>query len=234
MLLAFAPRREETLYVSTLSSNIAGLQLVDGQIRATVSDGKSAYVMPDGARKNIEPSSSQSTPFIMTIQSWNLTIESYQPASALLDVAGTRKIVEVGTLETLVPWTNISGAEQLSGIGTYESTFDLHSWHGPVVTSIRFGPVFSTLRAWVNGQVIPAVDLAEAVADISDLVVPGLNCIKVEVTSSLFNTVKANIGELTSAGIAPKNTTLYMEAEWARFGLTGPVVVRMLQQLAVS
>ncbi|KAH8883752.1 hypothetical protein GQ53DRAFT_663304 [Thozetella sp. PMI_491] len=236
MLLAFTPGKGEIPHVSALSSNIAGLQLVDGEIRATVSDGKQAYVvMPDGARKAVAvPSLCQSTPSTLTIHAWNLTIESYQPASDLLDVAGTRKIVKVGMLETLLTWINIPGAEQISGIGTYESVFNLPAWNGSVVTSISFGPVLSTLRAWVNGQVVPAVDPAEAIADITDLVIPGLNYIKIEVSSSLFNAVKANLEELTSAGIAPNNPALYSETAWAGFGLIGPVVVKTLQQFAIQ
>ncbi|KAL2283891.1 hypothetical protein FJTKL_09646 [Diaporthe vaccinii] len=131
--------------------------------------------------------------------------------------------IEVGTLQKLLPWSEIPQLAQASGVGTYETSFGFAAGAGGNATAdglalrLSFGPVRNTIRAWVNGRQLPPLDLTDAVSDVTEYLVDGRNSVRVEVTSSL----------------GPRNPDLITGPDFDEFGLVGPVVGQVLRRVTV-
>lgn len=98
---------------------------------------------------------------------------------------------------------------------------------------VDFGPVLHTMKAWMNGKRVPAIDPTNPVVDVSDLVVSGNNITKIEITTSLFNAVKANLNLVRSIGAGPSDPSLFTNADWEQYGLIGPVELRALRRVFI-
>lgn len=120
-------------------------------------------------------------------------------------------------------------------VGTYEADFDsaAGAWGkgntkgDGLELRLGFGPVRNTIRAWVNGCQLPPLDLTDAVADVNQFLVNGSNGVRVEVTSLLFNAVKARTcrpGALKSESLGPRNPDLIIGPDFDEFGLVGMVM----------
>lgn len=232
-ILAFSKSQTQSLHVVSHSENVEEFQLNDnGQIEALVDSGTADVLLSNGDRKIIPESAAASSN--LTLDKWNLTVESYGPASNESSSRTSITTIDAGELSSLRPWTNIPGLQNVSGVGIYTSTFDLDdvSVGNETATKIRFGPVLNSLRAWVNGELLPPVDVIDPELEISRWVVSGKNQIKIETSSTLVNAVKANIGTVRSIGVPPQNTQPY--ANYVDYGLVGPVTIRTLRKVVVS
>ncbi|KAJ3960348.1 hypothetical protein N0V92_003020 [Colletotrichum tropicale] len=169
---------------------------------------------------------------VITLSPWHLVVNSYGPSADNDPLEGEVTTIDVGQLDSLRPWTNISGIEHLSGVGTYSTNFEWVVDDQAAVT-INFGTVLNTLRASVNGKQLAPVDPTDPVADISRFIITGNNTLRVEVTTTLFNSVKANVDRVFSIGFGPQTPTYYTEAAWEKFGLIEPVELRSIRSLTV-
>ncbi|PQE23273.1 secreted protein [Rutstroemia sp. NJR-2017a BVV2] len=161
---------------------------------------------------------------------WDLSVNSYFPSSPNSTATSFKKINYAQQL--LKPWSQIAGLEDVSGVGEYNSTFNFSHDPEQVGASISFGPIKDTLRAWVNGQMIPPVDVTEQTADITHFVRQGSNTVRIVVTSTLFNAVKVRANSTMMVGTsAAASNSLYQTAPWADFGMVGPVKVQPLQRV---
>ena len=222
-------------HVVSHSSNIERIQETsEGGLEAWVTDVFDAWAILSSGEKITLPSLGDEATFSnLTLGPWNLTVQCYGPSVDYATVDGNITTIDVGSINTLAPWTNIADLEQVSGMGTYVSRFDLSNTDRKAVL-ISFGSVLNTLRAWVNGYMVPTIDPANSVSDVSDLVVEGTNEIKIEVTSTLFNAVKANIDHVKSIGYGVQTPSYYTDAGWAEFGLIGPVKLRTARKVVVT
>ncbi|KAI1275503.1 hypothetical protein F5Y07DRAFT_170671 [Xylaria sp. FL0933] len=222
-------------HVVSHSSNIERIQETrEGGLEAWVTDASDAWaVLSSGEQITLPSPGDEATLSNLTLGPWNLTVQSYGPSADYATLDGNITTIDVGTINTLAPWTEITGLEQVSGVGTYVSRFDLSDTDQKAVL-ISFGPVLNTLRAWVNGHMVPPIDPTNPVNDVSDLVVEGINEIKIEVTSTLFNAVKANIDHVKSVGRGAQTPSYYTDADWAEFGLIGPVKLRMARKVVLT
>ncbi len=94
--------------------------------------------------------------------------------------------------------------------------------------------MLNTLRVWINGALVPAVDLSHPVSEVSDWVRPGPNEIRIEASSTLFNAVKARLRTPTTATEVPDHPEYFSKPGYARFGLVGPVVVQFLRRVVID
>ncbi|KAM5353547.1 hypothetical protein ACJ41O_000197 [Fusarium nematophilum] len=232
--------QKESVYIVSHSTNIEKLQLErKGQIVALVNDGKSATLTRSDGKKVQTPSlpGEKSLPKF-NVGPWDLTIESWVPSSDTSDSHSVIEELRLGPQNTLVPWSKIPAAQNASGIGIYTASFVLpqstYLKSDQIATLINLGPVLNTLRAWVNGKELPAVDISEAEVDISKFVVKGKNTIKVEVSSTLFNAVKARVDWVKNMGGGPAFPALYTASDWQAYGLTGPVYIRTMRKVSVN
>lgn len=123
-------------------------------------------------------------------------------------------------------------------MGTYETSFHFAAgaWGNAeadgLALRLSFGPVSNTIRAWVNERQLRPLDLTDATADVTKYLVNGRNSVRVEVTSSLFNAVKARGPEaLKSASLGPRNPDLITGFD--EFCLVGLVVGQVLRRVTV-
>ncbi|KAI0602064.1 hypothetical protein F4775DRAFT_298683 [Biscogniauxia sp. FL1348] len=232
-IIAFSSAQEQTeAFATSHSSNVEVVRRTEC-LEAWVTDSSDAWVVLGNGTRIVLPSVSSSDQSITALGPWDLTIDSHAPSTNNDTVEGNITTIHIGRLDDLTPWTNISGIEHASGVGTYSTTFGLAAGKQTAAT-IDFGPVLHTLRAWINERQLPPVDPTNPVVDISDFIVNGNNSLKVQVTTSLFNAVKANVDRVSSYASGPDIPTYYTEEDWQEFGLVGPVELRTLRKLCVA
>jgi hypothetical protein len=129
--------------------------------------------------------------------------------------------------QSLLPWNDISPElEAMSGIGIYSAKFAV-----PNIKSIggflSVGAIFHTLRAWVNGHQLDPFGADGVKVDITPYIHRGgNNTIRIEVSTTLYNRLKADVDTIWQMGtplsvLAPT----YADSESQAYGLLGPVVI---------
>ncbi|KAH7471474.1 hypothetical protein FOMA001_g13049 [Fusarium oxysporum f. sp. matthiolae] len=165
------------------------------------------------------------------IGKWNLTLESWVPGPDETKSTSAKKMLHLGTQTTLQPWSQIPVVQNASGVGTYTANFQLRIPSKDTITVLQFGPVLNTMRAWINGTQLPAIDIFDPQIDISSVLVSGSNLIRIEVASTLFNAVKARVDYVKTNGVGPAAPPLYTAMDWQQHGLVGPVMVKSLRRV---
>ncbi|KAF5546128.1 hypothetical protein FPHYL_10569 [Fusarium phyllophilum] len=238
-IVAFASGKSKKSIVSQSENAVEASYGSDGKegISVILGDAKEAFLtLSNGQAKKIPAASSSDKRNALNIEigNWNLTLESWVPGPDEAKSASVKKMMNLGPQKTLKPWSEISGAQNVSGVGTYTATFQV-----PRVPSkdsiavLQFGPVLNTIRAWVNDKQLPAIDIYDAQVDVSDYLVKGPNTIRVEVASTLFNAVKARVDYVKANGIGPAAPVLYTPADWQKHGLIGPVSIKSLRKISL-
>ncbi|RKL07377.1 hypothetical protein BFJ68_g9880 [Fusarium oxysporum] len=235
-IVAFTSGKSKTSIVTQSENVIDSSDGKDG-IFVLLGDTQAASLtLSNGKTKQIPVASSTDKKNALNIDigNWNLTLESWVPGPDETKSASVKKVMKLGTQKALQPWSEISGAQNVSGVGTYTATFQV-----PRVTSkdsiaeLQLGPVLNTIRAWVNDKQLPAIDIYDAQIDVSDYLVAGTNTIRVEVASTLFNAVKARVDYVKANGVGPAAPALYTFADWQKHGLIGPVSIKSLRKVSL-
>ncbi|KAJ3540266.1 hypothetical protein NM208_g5143 [Fusarium decemcellulare] len=169
---------------------------------------------------------------------WNLTLQSWVPSDDSSVTRSVVKTIELGPQSSLRPWSAIGGMQNVSGVGVYTTTFSLPKNFelDQSAVLVHFGPILGTLRVWVNERLVPPLDVSNAEAYVTELLVLGENRIKVEVSSNLFNAVKARIDSIYTGGdpVSPQFRAQYTGADWQAYGLVGPVTTRVLRKVVIE
>ncbi|QYN20448.1 glycosyl hydrolase [Amycolatopsis sp. DSM 110486] len=145
----------------------------------------------------------------LTNAQWNLVLNSWTPGDKVTltearqgyttkEVYFTTKKsdINVGTTQ-LIPWKDMTFTAQnpasVSGVGTYSTTFRLpSSWNASNGAYLNIGSTGGALaQVWVNGKKIPGYDFIAGRIDVSPALKAGTNAIKIEVSSSLRNQMRA-------------------------------------------
>lgn len=145
------------------------------------------------------------------LQNWTLEIEDWRPGNT----TSTTDILyySFNLTSPLVPWTQIPGLEDVSGIGTYTTFFNSNSSSGATPTAtLSFLPFLGSFRVFLNSQVIPA-DQLDTRIKLGDGIVDGENKLAVEVAGSLLNRLRV------------EETSVYGGTKRQDFGLLGIPVV---------
>jgi hypothetical protein len=188
----------------------------------------------------IESASGKSWSFAATpptptnLSNWNITIEDWhssQNRSAMQNVITTTQF----TNHSLMPWRLLGpGYEAVSGIGIYTTSFIVPEGDSAVSkmgARLNLGRVDNTIRAYVDGKPLAPIDITNAVVDLGDALgesaVPGsAHILKVEVSSTLFNRVKADLDSIMVFGTsASEEQPEYANSTAKDYGLVGPVVL---------
>lgn len=144
----------------------------------------------------------------IALTGWSLTVDSYEPGEMVTrtelnedtgvettEVAYTTNhvMIDAGTLDELVPWKDIEAVgEEVSGTGTYRTTFELTQEQPDAHAKILFEAESfcgGTAALWINGEQVP-VNMDSGRADITAYVSAGENTVEVRVTSSLRNVMR--------------------------------------------
>jgi hypothetical protein len=169
--------------------------------------GTYATVLGDSRTKRAQIAA---VPAPRQLTSWDLEIEDWQPGST---PSTTRKIVTRRAITALVPWLEMPGLEDVSGIGRYSTTID---WDGKRGSGayLELGSVLGSFRVMVNGKQVPGTNPLDTRVDLGDALRRGRNVLVVEVASTLLNRLRT--AQAVVFGASPRQ----------RYGLVGPVVLQ--------
>lgn len=176
-------------------------------LNVTLEPGEVALYILNGTEEAVfEETASESNEIELT--GWNLSVDSYTPGDKIertetneetgvttteVTYETNHENLDAGTLTELIPWKDIDSiGENVSGVGTYTTTFTLPEDFDADTGSIVFkADSFNhgTAMVMVNDQKVP-VNMDTATADISEAVTAGENTISIRVTSSLCNVVR--------------------------------------------
>lgn len=230
----------ETYELDTWSGNVTKVSdAVSADGRTTISlelapGDVAVYVLdPNGEAAGEEAAAAGESQDTVALTGWSLTVDSYTPGDKVertetneetgvttteVTYTTNHEDIEVGTLETLVPWKDIEAlGEFVSGVGTYTTTFTLpDDWssEGKKVMFEADSFNLGTAMITVNDQKA-VVNMDACEADLTELVQAGENTISVRVTSSLCNVARSYEGIFWITEETPA----------ADYGMTGNTVI---------
>ncbi|EQB48618.1 hypothetical protein CGLO_12138 [Colletotrichum gloeosporioides Cg-14] len=147
LILELSVSTENTLFVIEHSPNVESIQSYSSKnldIWLHVSD-EAWLKLNNGTQITLPPTASPAQA-VISLSPWHLVVKSYGPSADNGNLEGEVDTIDVGQLDSLKPWTNISGIEYLSGVGIYSTNFEWVVDDQAAVT-INFGTVLNTLRA---------------------------------------------------------------------------------------
>ncbi|KFA81139.1 hypothetical protein S40288_01012 [Stachybotrys chartarum IBT 40288] len=167
---------------------------------------------------------------------WDITVEDWHAPEDNRFEVRTEITTRTFPQSELRPWSALGeGMDAVSGVGHYSTNFatpdkDSISGRGPntkLGAILSLGIVQHTMRVRIDGESLLPIDPSNPILDISSWIKPGqTHTIDVEVTSPLFNRIKADRNETmiwgtVASGRQPAYETMAPREE----GLLGPVVI---------
>ncbi len=161
--------------------------------------------------------SSLPAPLNLSDSQWHLSVEDWRPANDYATTGATatatRKEFIDFDIEGLKPWPQIPRLKDVSGIGTYTTSFNLPAgWKTGIGARLDLGAVFDSFRLSVNGNEV-TVNQISATVEVGPYLHGGSNTLVVRVATTLNN-------RLTSLDPTVAKRGLVQE-----YGLVGPVVI---------
>ncbi|KAK1227080.1 hypothetical protein PQX77_009913 [Marasmius sp. AFHP31] len=149
-----------------------------------------------------------------------VALSNGQRRTVHLSLEGETERELTGWQLNITAWTPPADLNQVDSVLVPHPVIDL-SDQGGVGVQLDFGVVVHTLKAWLNGEVLPTADLTHPVVDITSFVREGTNALRVDVASTLLNAVNAapqvrSLGQL-------RNDTLRIPLPNQHYGLVVPV-----------
>lgn len=143
-------------------------------------------VLPEGKiTVPTEPKKNMVCEKAITLKNWNLQAESWTEGKSALDTA--KDVVRTVEMEDPIPWTQISGLENTSGVGYYRTSIELEAgWEEGAGAYLAAENVEDCYQLKINGMDVPS-NQVEPVVDIGRYLKKGVNTIEVAVSSTLLN-----------------------------------------------
>ncbi|RAH68886.1 uncharacterized protein BO66DRAFT_439892 [Aspergillus aculeatinus CBS 121060] len=199
------------------SQNIYLRTSKNGTHTAELSNGKSVSV------------TFSNVPSPIILSSWILSVEDWSPSivnETGLNSSLTSKVTLPSIhLNSLKSWTNISGLESASGIGTYKTTVELslgssdQSSGETLAVFLNFGDVGGSWGLKINNVQVNGVDfLRSAPLEVTSHVKSGPNDIEITVATTLWNKLRKTW------------PAIYGSLEAQKVGLLGPVTLTYYAQ----
>jgi hypothetical protein len=238
-IIAFKNKETHTpLHVIATSHDVIGIaQSAKKELEAHVgyrAGGCYASVKTsDGKRHAVKPTSAR--PF--ELRDWTLTVEHWDPPTDFYDIETIAiKHNTTHQLPYLTAWKNINGLENVSGLGFYTATFNWPPSNDSTGALISFGTVVHTLDVSVNGQVLLALDVKAATADITKYLVPGQNTVSAVVSTTLANVLLPRWDDLLTSGAKPEGLFggSTRPSSLADYGLLNPVIITPYNSVVVG
>ncbi|GHF35457.1 hypothetical protein FHX82_007048 [Amycolatopsis bartoniae] len=147
----------------------------------------------------------------LTLTSWSLQVEDWRPGATATQ---TTKTVHDLQLTQLTAWSSLDELADVSGIGTYTTTFPLPSTFTRAAgVRLSLGAVFDTARVTLNGELLPPVNVFNPVLDLGNRLRNGKNTLVIQVGTTLNNRLRVSRPDLFG-GNARQD-----------YGLLGPVTL---------
>ncbi|MGW0857878.1 hypothetical protein [Streptomyces sp. NPDC002690] len=154
----------------------------------------------------------RTVPAPFALESWKLDVEDWRPGADATETVRMRH--ELSLAEGLLPWSQVPGLEDVSGVGTYRATFTLgREWNGATGARLELGEVCDTFRVRLDGHALAPVDQVTRVVDLGRRLRRGSHTLEVEVATTLLNRLRVT------------NAPVFGAAKRQAYGLLGPVRV---------
>lgn len=184
-----------------------------GQVRLQVSKSASdtEATMSDGSACALGGSS---VPAAFSVRNWTLIAEHWEAPANLSETLPTSKRNTTHFLPELLSWSDIPELVNASGLGYYSAEFQ---WPPADVTvngtvelgaTISVGRLLHYARVSINGQQLPPLDPANAVATITPYLSQGENKVDAVVPTTMWNYLRTILPDLRSAGQVPLLVTV--------------------------
>ncbi|KAL3472684.1 hypothetical protein BJX99DRAFT_234972 [Aspergillus californicus] len=211
------------VHVTNVTGQIEAVDYsVDGKLYASIR-GPSAVTVRGGKEQVLNAA----VPSPSIISAWDLEIQDWRGNPDQTASIEPQITLHKFSNQSLVLWKDISTQlVSVSGIGTYSASFTVPDVRD-IGAYLSVGPILHTLRAWVNDHQIGPFGADNAKVDISKhLRRRQINQIKIEVTTTLFNRLRADMNSTMLMGY-PLSVMYptYASTESQSYGLHGPVVL---------
>ncbi|KAK7029418.1 ubiquitin-specific protease ubp1 [Paramarasmius palmivorus] len=165
----------------------------ESNVFTTSISSQSSSVAYSRVAKHARSTSRSKGESVRELDGWQLNITKWTSPEDLSRVKSVLvPMPPINLTDGLVPWDQLEGYADTSGVGTYVTTFEWdHTRDGPVGAKLDFGVVVHTLKAWLNGVQITTADPTHPVVDISEYLIQGTNIIRVDAASTLLNVVNS-------------------------------------------
>ncbi|KAK7722536.1 hypothetical protein SLS64_001073 [Diaporthe eres] len=193
-------------HVTELSSNVIGLSAEDNSIVLHIAASSDPTYITLSTGEEVRHTSQ--APDSFELKPWTLELEHWEAPANFSDASITAvKTNTTHQLTELVSWNDIPGATNTSGVGYYHTNF---TWRPDSATGfandtslgayIRFPPVLDAITVYINGALLPPLDYASPVADVTRFVVSGSNEVVAVVPSTMWNYLRSILPDIRSAG----------------------------------
>ncbi|KAJ3844778.1 hypothetical protein F5878DRAFT_655593 [Lentinula raphanica] len=221
---------QTTLFAITSATSLEGVPVPSARIVsadpgviavATNTSTSSSSVPVTIANLSLEGETSQ------ILSGWELNVTACMPPADIHEHQSVLVPLPLMNLtQGLVPWSQIEGLANISGVGTYVTSFEwTHANDGAVGLLLDFGEILHTLKAWFrNGQQVTTADPTHPVVDISNLVIEGTNTIRVDAASTLLNVINT-VPEVESLGQLRLSTTDPSALQDQQYGLISNITL---------
>ncbi|MCI8497702.1 MAG: hypothetical protein HFE85_05595, partial [Clostridiales bacterium] len=196
-LYAFEAADEANQDVHVVSTDMQRAYVKDGKIVVrTTESGTYSTQLSDGSSEQ----HTMDVPAAYDITGWNLRVESWTPGEKVsrtetlpgssvttTEYAVTTKKTDIQVqLDKLTTWDKIPEVgKTVSGKGYYSAAFN---WDGKADGAyLDFGDLTESMQVFINGKKTSDINMITPVVDISDLLIPGENTIKIVYSSNLTN-----------------------------------------------
>jgi hypothetical protein len=160
-------------------------------------------------------------PPTLELTNWTLSVDDWQPTDDILS-PDTNHVQHKLQLDTLKPWTSFPELEDVSGIGSYSTTFDLGAdWPADAGAVLNIPTFTGSFRLRVNGEKLPPQDQLATMFDVSPWLKKGSNKIEVEVATPLLNRLR--VADPSVYGVAARQD----------YGLVGPVTLLPYREVKI-
>lgn len=165
------PRPDKSLTSTTCDSYVrSGTTFIssNSSCSATTANGTTISLTPSSLPSSVTPTH------------WTLQVEDWRPAqineTGLNSSSTIRTNLTQVTLTELIPWPNITGLSNASGVGVYETTVALTRNNSSTRIWLSVGTVEGSWAVRLNGQIVDGVDwISGTPLDVTDLVTHGIN-----------------------------------------------------------
>ncbi|KAF5357317.1 hypothetical protein D9758_005962 [Tetrapyrgos nigripes] len=209
-----------TTHLTNVGEGVSAVALSTGVELRSFQDGDAEVTFSNGSTQTVSLSlSGEST---RDLDGWQLNITAWTPPADLSQNKTQSVLVPMSPInltQGLVPWNQLEGLANVSGVGTYMTTFEWdHAEDSGVGVQLDFGEVFHTIKAWINGVQVPTADPTNPVVDVSDFLKQGSNDIRVDAASTLLNVLNSVGTAVVTLG-EPRTVSLTNQ----QYGLVAPV-----------
>ncbi|KAL4732950.1 hypothetical protein BDV11DRAFT_176163 [Aspergillus similis] len=223
-IIGFRPLtgKRQTWVTNTSGAVKAVSYTVDGRLYASIK-GPSSLTINNTREQTLDAV----VPSPTSLKLWDLEIQDWKGNPNDTTSIETQVSIHRFKSHYLLPWKNISSElENVSGIGTYTTNFTVPDIED-IGAYLSVGPIFNTLRVWVNGYLVGPFAADNAAVDISNHIRGGkTNNVKIEVSTTLYNRVRAEMNATMCMGyLLPSMAPDYASAGSQPYGLMGPVFI---------